>query len=154
MIENPAYSFTKTVQPVRLFWNMEFKGRLHRFFSSLLRRSARLLELEQELCCAVVENSHYGGFRSVNIKRIRGTQGKADQFDDQFHPLKETILSRWQSVAREKLRGHDLPPVELLDVDGTYYVRDGHHRISVARSLGQSYIDAEIIVMNLNRRIS
>jgi len=32
-------------------------------------------------------------------------------------------------------------------------VRDGHHRISVARSLGESYIDAEIVRMHLERRV-
>jgi ParB-like chromosome segregation protein Spo0J len=45
-----------------------------------------------------------------------------------------------------------LPPVDLVELDGTYYVRDGHHRISVARSLGQDYIEAEITKMTLSRR--
>jgi len=44
-----------------------------------------------------------------------------------------------------------LPPVELIQVGGCYFVRDGHHRISVARSFGQQYIEAEIIRMQLNR---
>jgi hypothetical protein len=44
--------------------------------------------------------------------------------------------------ARE--RGAHLPPVELTRVGGTYFVRDGHHRISVARATGQDYIEADV----------
>jgi len=41
----------------------------------------------------------------------------------------------------------DLPPVELYQVGQVYFVRDGHHRISVARERGQEYIEAEVIEM-------
>jgi ParB-like chromosome segregation protein Spo0J len=37
-----------------------------------------------------------------------------------------------------------LPPVELIQVDG-FFVQDGHHRISVAKALGEDYVDAEVI---------
>jgi hypothetical protein len=39
-----------------------------------------------------------------------------------------------------------LPPVELIQVGDVYFVRDGHHRISVARMMGQDSIDAEVTV--------
>jgi hypothetical protein len=52
-------------------------------------------------------------------------------------------------IAWQKLRGRDLPPVELIQIENEYYVRDGHHRISVSRALGQSYVDAEITRMQL-----
>jgi hypothetical protein len=39
-----------------------------------------------------------------------------------------------------------MPPVELIRVGDVYFVRDGHHRVSVARALGQAYIDAEVTV--------
>ncbi len=153
MMQNPTFDLNQSQQTIHLFWRMEINGWWHRLWAWVTHRTSHLLELDETLCCARVENSHYAGLHSVNINRIRGTEGKSDAFDAAFYPTKETTRSRWLSVAREKLLGHDLPPVELLDVDGIYYVRDGHHRISVARSLGQSYVDAEIIVMNLNHRI-
>jgi hypothetical protein len=41
----------------------------------------------------------------------------------------------------------DLPPVHLYKVGDAYFVRDGHHRISVARERGQQFIEGEIIEM-------
>ena len=39
-----------------------------------------------------------------------------------------------------------MPPVELIQVGQVYYVRDGHHRISVTKAFGQEHIDAEVTV--------
>ena len=47
-----------------------------------------------------------------------------------------------------------LEPVELIQVDDSYFVKDGHHRISVARALGQSAIDAEVTIWKLPRTLS
>jgi hypothetical protein len=48
-------------------------------------------------------------------------------------------------VAVVRLAGEDLPAVELVHTGGIYFVRDGHHRISVAKALSEAYIDAEVI---------
>ncbi len=153
MMANTTFGQTQSQRILQLFWKMLSGGRLHRLWARISRHNTHLLELDEQLCCSEVQNSHYAGVRSINIDRIRGTEGKSDAFDDDFHPLKEESRDRWLSVAREKIEGHSLPPVELIDVGGTYYVRDGHHRISVARSLGESFIDAEVIVMDLSSRI-
>jgi hypothetical protein len=49
-------------------------------------------------------------------------------------------------------KGVELPPVTLYELGGVYFVRDGNHRISVAKRLGVQYIDAE--VTSLASRIS
>jgi len=135
-----------------LFEQAVRRGWLYRLRASIFRRSPQLKELDQTLCCARVQNSAYAGAYPVEIKQIQGTEGKAADFDGHFHPKREGSRSRWLQVAIERLRGRDLPPVELVEVDGIYYVRDGHHRISVARSLGQTWIDAEVIRMSLDQR--
>ena len=56
------------------------------------------------------------------------------------------MSKRWLGVARAALRGEHLPPVDLIRAGDVYYVRDGHHRISVARALGQREIDARVTV--------
>ena len=43
-----------------------------------------------------------------------------------------------------------MPPVELVQVRDAYFVRDGHHRISVARALGQRDIEAEVMVWHVD----
>jgi hypothetical protein len=153
MISSPTLGQTQTDQAVHLFWQATKTGWLQRLWARITRRPTKLLELDVTLCCQPVQNIHYAGIHPVNINCIKGTEGKSDIFDTDFYPVKEVTRSRWVSIAREKLREQELPPVELLDVDGVCYVRDGHHRISVARSLGQDFIEAEITEMNLLRHL-
>jgi len=115
----------------------------------LTRRPARLRSFDEALAGAQIENGHSAGTRPVPIQKIRGSLGKTGEFDDQFHSKREEDRARWLSVAVARLSGSDLPAVELIEVDGFYYVRDGHHRISVAQALGQQYIDAEITRMHI-----
>jgi hypothetical protein len=82
---------------------------------------------------------------SVPIDCIRGSEGRTEDFDDTFHPLHDRMRSRWLNVASMRLAGEGLPSVELIHSCGRYFVRDGHHRISVAKALGEAYIDAEVI---------
>jgi hypothetical protein len=51
------------------------------------------------------------------------------------------------NIAKLRLEGRPLPPVELIQVGDSYFVRDGHHRISVARAFGQTAIDAQVTVV-------
>jgi hypothetical protein len=116
------------------------------------RRSAER-NLDETLCYNHFEASHYAGIHPVEIDQFHGSEGKDDAFDIYFYPIKQVTRNRWLGIAKQLLHGRDLPPVELVEVGGVYYVRDGHHRISVARSLGQLYFEAEIINMQLTQRI-
>lgn len=133
-----------------LFWRAFKYGGLCRLKACLTRTPLRLRDLDETLAQAGVRNSCYAGIQAVDIDLIQGTQSKRADFDIHFHPLTDTHLQRWLNVAVERLRGHELPPVDLVEAGGIYYVRDGHHRISVARSLGQAYIEAEVIRMHLD----
>jgi len=93
----------------------------------------------------VVTRSH-AGVKSVPIERIRGSEGRCKDFDAHFRPLNELSRERWVSIAYAQHRDIPLPIVDLVQVDDIYYVRDGHHRISVARWIGQREIEAEVTV--------
>jgi hypothetical protein len=60
--------------------------------------------------------------------------------------------ARWVNIATAILQGEFLPPVDLIRVGETYFVRDGHHRISAARALGQKEIDAVVTTWNVNEQ--
>ncbi len=74
---------------------------------------------------------------------------KAGDFDIDFYPAQERTENRWLQVATAFLRGVSLPPVELIQLGDTYFVVDGHHRISVARTLRHTHIDAVVTVRKL-----
>jgi hypothetical protein len=116
-----------------------------RLWSALTGRSGRLLTLAAvEAGCTVVD-CHDAGTCAVPIDRIRGSnRNRCCDFDACFRPLQTHDQERWLSVAVARLRGAKLPPVELIEVEGDYFVVDGHHRISVARALGDVAIRANV----------
>jgi hypothetical protein len=85
------------------------------------------------------------GIRSIPIEAIRGTvePSRAAQFDGAFRPA-PVARARWERVWLAEHRGAVLPPVSVVPVGDGYAVRDGHHRVSVARSRGALAIDATV----------
>ena len=61
-----------------------------------------------------------------------------------FVPLVNHLRDRWVGMAVAHRHGKTFPPVELIQVGDEYYIRDGHHRISIAKLFGQATIEAEI----------
>jgi hypothetical protein len=89
------------------------------------------------------------GVQPAPLAQIQGSEGRTRDFDAAFRPLREHGRERWMSVARACLGDTPLPAVELIRAGDIYYVRDGHHRISVARALGQLEIDALVTIWEL-----
>ena len=85
------------------------------------------------------------GVREIPLGAIRGTlePARAEAFDADFRPAR-IARARWQRVWLAEQRGTPLPAISVVPVDGGYAVRDGHHRISVARSRGALTIDASV----------
>ncbi len=81
----------------------------------------------------------------VPVQQIKGSLDRSTDFDVNFNPLQEHCRARWISIFTAFRQGITLPAVELVQVGNTYYVRDGHHRISVAKTFGQKAIDAVIV---------
>jgi hypothetical protein len=84
------------------------------------------------------------GSRVVRFDDIVGTVDRGGQFDRRFRPGSARQRQRWERIAAAMRRGDPLPPVDLLAINGLYFVQDGHHRISVARALGYRDIDANV----------
>jgi hypothetical protein len=121
-----------------------WKGRLRGLLTRQSRRVTPLVECRE--ACALREGRRIG-IRPVRIAEIQGSEGRSTEFDIEFNPVNERTEKRWVSVATARLAGLPLPPVELLRYGDFYFVRDGHHRISVARALGETEIEAEVIEM-------
>ena len=129
-----------------LFVSTRRAGRLRQAWAKLRGQSRRLLDLHSVAACSTVGDRRAAGMQTVAIGQIRGSEGRCEDFDISFHPLKEHAEERWVSVARAQLRGLGLPPIELIQLGEVYFVRDGHHRISVAAALGQQEIDAMVTI--------
>ncbi len=82
--------------------------------------------------------------QEVPLDKIVGSVGRYKDFNSAFLPKNEALQERWARVdaARETLAG--LPPVDLIQVGDFYFVRDGNHRVSVARAHGEDTIEAYV----------
>jgi hypothetical protein len=85
------------------------------------------------------------GIRTIPLSAIDGTlePGRAEDFDRSFRPA-SAVRTRWQRVWLAEERGAVLPPISVVPVGDRYAVRDGHHRVSVARARGAVAIDAAV----------
>jgi hypothetical protein len=83
--------------------------------------------------------------REIPLEAIRSTlePSRAAQFDRAFRPA-PSARTRWQRIWLAEQRGAVLPPISVVPVGDAYAVRDGHHRVSVARARGAATIDALI----------
>jgi hypothetical protein len=88
------------------------------------------------------------GVQLVELGSIVGTteEDKARGFDDCFRPPTWS-RGRWEIVWIARSRGTELPPISVYRVGEQHYVRDGHHRVSVAQALGESVIEADVVVL-------
>src|SRR5918997_2657769 len=84
------------------------------------------------------------GMRTVPVAQIGGSVGRCSEFDRDFMPARASVVERWKRIDRAYHRGEYLPPVSLYEVGGSYFVLDGHHRVSVARFHAVGWIDAHV----------
>ncbi len=84
------------------------------------------------------------GRSTVEVARIVGSDDKSGWFDEGFMPLRGVSQERWKRIDRAFRAGLWLPPVSLYKLGEDYFVKDGHHRVSVARFHGVEWIDAEV----------
>jgi hypothetical protein len=130
------------------FARSQWRRRRSRAASWILRRPQacmRLASLEQDLGAAPPARRRSVGLRAVPLDSIVGTTevAKARSFDRSFHPPPSS-RSRWERIWTAARRGDSFPPISLYKFGDRHYVNDGHHRVSVAHSLGMAAIDAEV----------
>lgn len=84
------------------------------------------------------------GVHEVPLDRIVGTVGREGQFNRAFLPKDESLRDRWEDVKDLAEGPSGFPAIELYYVNDVYFVVDGHHRVSVARTLGAGTIEARV----------
>ena len=87
----------------------------------------------------------YVGMKVIPIDKIVGSEGRYKDFDNRFFPKSTHLKNRWQHVDEAALNDVTLPPIKVYEIAGLYFVRDGNHRVSVAKTRGTEFIDAEVV---------
>jgi hypothetical protein len=136
---NPAW---KAASEQRHFMNARRKAFLGALLDLVRRQPNDLLKFEDVRVHLNIRGQHALGRQAVPLDSIIGSEGRSGDFDRRFYPRATVEAYRWSSIDRAMIKAVELPPVELYKIGDVYFVRDGNHRISVARQNGQAFIDA------------
>ncbi|HEX2183235.1 MAG TPA: hypothetical protein VHH10_13205 [Rubrobacteraceae bacterium] len=133
------------------------KALLGRIAARLRRRDAastRLPRFDEVRRISGALGRIHRGMRTVPVKRVLGSVGRRSEFDRGFMPARASVEERWKRIDRAFHRGEELPPVSLYKLGHSYYVLDGHNRVSVARFHGVEWIDAHVTEFRASRPVA
>jgi hypothetical protein len=113
-----------------------------------LRREATdvdlILPFEEVIEALGMRGERYLGLQAIPLDSIVGTVDRVREFDRRFRPTSARVRGRWQRIAEAQRRGQSMPPISVYRIGDMHFVRDGHHRVSVARAMGRDDIDAYV----------
>ena len=118
------------------------RAKFRRFISWINGRSTQLQSMKS---LSQTGNKPMPGIQQIALDDIIGSEGRCSDFDNQFLPLQYHNRDRWVNIALARYNHVTLPPVELVCTNAGYFVRDGHHRVSVAKAWGQAVIEAVVV---------
>jgi hypothetical protein len=84
------------------------------------------------------------GLKTIDLDAIVGTVDRTREFDRNFRPTSRRLRQRWERIAKAMRRGEAMPAIDVYRIGDLHFVRDGHHRVSVARQLRLDKIDAYV----------
>jgi hypothetical protein len=84
------------------------------------------------------------GLQTIPLYSIVGTVDRTTDFDRHFRPTSRRVQQRWERIAAAERRGQDMPPISVYRIGDLHFVRDGHHRVSVARAQRRKTIEAYV----------
>lgn len=84
------------------------------------------------------------GLQTITLDSVVGTVGRERDFDRRFRPTSRRTRKRWERMATAARRGESFPPIEAYRIGDAHFVKDGHHRVSIARAQGLPDIDAYV----------
>ncbi len=88
----------------------------------------------------------YRGLQDIPIKNIVGSTGRYEDFTRTFLPRRgdKRDKERWRNIYTLAVTGKGFPPIDVYKIDQVFFVKDGNHRVSVARELGWETIQAHV----------
>ena len=126
---------SRTLGTLRRWWQKRTTG-----------QDSAIMELDAVSATLALRHRWSAGVQVIPIDQIMGTQGRSKDFDIHFAPLGRSGENRWVELALARICGTALPAIRVIQVNQVYFVVDGHHRVSVAKALGERYIEAEVTI--------
>ncbi|HET6449803.1 MAG TPA: transcriptional regulator [Spirochaetia bacterium] len=130
------------------FGRLRTRETLMRILSLLKSQRDEMLSLGDVRSLLRPETETYRGMQTIPIAKIVGSEGRYKDFNRAFLPRHDKLIRRWMSVDIAHYKDVHLPAIHVFEIGGSYFVRDGNHRVSVAKAQGTEFIDAEVISLS------
>ena len=124
------------------------QGRMQELLSTLMWKNNELLSFYEVTKLLKPKVETYRGLMPIPVDQVIGSESRYHDFTLAVDPRKEMLRSRWQRIDEAHLREIQLPPISVYKLGDCYFVRDGNHRVSVAKSQGVEFIDAEVVELD------
>lgn len=126
------------------FQGLRTKAFLQEMVSLLRGQSAELLSFDDVRARLRLRAESYKGLQDIPVDKIIGSVGRHKEFTQTFLPKSDETRDRWSRVYAKVNSLEGVPPIEVYQVDDVYFVRDGNHRVSVARQIDAKTIQAHV----------
>jgi hypothetical protein len=124
------------------------RGRVYDRLAALLRREPAdfnvILPFEEVVQALGRRGERRLGLQTIPLDSIVGTVDRERDFDRRFRPTSRRTRKRWERLATAARRGQSFPPIDVYRIGEVHFVKDGHHRVSIARAQGLPDIDAYV----------
>jgi hypothetical protein len=131
------------------FTHAYVKGFMRAMRSWIQRENNDLLPYDEVRKHIPMRGQHYVGLQQIETEKIIGSVSRFNDFDRAFLPRQSHTRGRWESIDRAYFQDVILPPIDVYKVGEAYFVKDGNHRVSVARERGQAYMDAYVVEVDI-----
>lgn len=135
---------TSYIEGVNKFQGLRTRAFLQEMVGLLRGKSAELLSFEDVRARLRLREESYKGLHDIPLDKIVGSVGRYNEFTNSFLPKTTEMKDRWSRVYAKMNSMEGVPPIEVYKVDDVYFVRDGNHRVSVARQIGAKTIQAHV----------
>ncbi|HET9911080.1 MAG TPA: ParB/RepB/Spo0J family partition protein [Anaerolineales bacterium] len=124
------------------FYALQSPARRDSIWAKLFEKNTKLPTFPEQMS-QKSPNRKLIGVKDIPVEQVVGTLNRDSDFDHKFRPLKSHLRDRWVN-AHLALENGGWDPIVVHKIGEQYYVEDGHHRVSVARSLGMAFIEAKV----------
>jgi hypothetical protein len=84
------------------------------------------------------------GLQAIGLDTVIGSVDSTRDFDRRFRPTSGRVRERWERLALAQRRGEAIPPIDVYRIGSLHFIKDGHHRVSIAIATGMDVIDAYV----------
>src|SRR5437868_12520536 len=134
----------------RRFGDARWTANVRSLLRTLARQSTTLVPFEEVRSRLGSASTIARGTQIIPLDAIVGSLDRYRDFTREFLPRYEDLRGRWEQLDQATMRQETIAPIDVYKLGEVYFVRDGNHRVSVARFIGAA--NTEAIVTAVPRR--